>query len=45
MDIIELEKTYFKYALNRLEKFNIQKERVVLDPGIGFGLTKKKTCS
>ena len=42
MEIVKLMKEYFKKSLDLAKKYNIPKERIMLDPGIGFGLTKKE---
>ena len=49
-DLVEFEKlpveelmtAFFDRALVRAEKAGISKEKIMLDPGIGFGLTKKE---
>jgi dihydropteroate synthase len=40
MPIIDLMNFYLKKSLEIAEKNGIEKERILLDPGIGFGLTK-----
>lgn len=40
--IVEACKGYFKKSLERAEEAGIDKERIMLDPGIGFGLTKRE---
>lgn len=42
MNIVEVMEKYFKKSLELAEKYGISKERIMLDPGIGFGLTKKE---
>lgn len=42
LDIIELMKKYFSKSIERAASAGIDKERIMLDPGIGFGLTKKE---
>ena len=42
MSILEIMKFYFDKALNIAIKAGIKKEQIYLDPGIGFGLTKKE---
>lgn len=42
MNIVEVMGKYFEKSLERAEKYGISKERIMLDPGIGFGLTKKE---
>ncbi len=42
MDINNIMDLYFKKSLDRAEKANLDRERIMLDPGIGFGLTKKE---
>lgn len=42
MSILEIMKYYFDKALNIASKAGIKKEQIYLDPGIGFGLTKKE---
>lgn len=41
-DIITACKTYFNKSLELAEKNGIDRNRIMLDPGIGFGLTKKE---
>lgn len=36
---------YFAKSLDLCKKYNIAKERIMLDPGIGFGLTKKENLT
>lgn len=38
----ELMTAFFDRALRRAEKAGISKDKIMLDPGIGFGLTKKE---
>ena len=38
----ELMVAFFNRALRRAEKAGISKDKIMLDPGIGFGLTKKE---
>ena len=38
----ELMVAFFNHALRRAEKAGISKDKIMLDPGIGFGLTKKE---
>jgi len=40
--IEDLMKTFFERALARAEEAGIARENILLDPGIGFGLTKKE---
>lgn len=42
MDIVEVMKKYFEKALLRARENGIERERIMLDPGIGFALTKKE---
>jgi len=42
MPILEVMKYYFDKALTIATKAGIKKEQIYLDPGIGFGLTKKE---
>ena len=42
LPVEELMITFFDRALARAEKAGISKENIMLDPGIGFGLTKKE---
>lgn len=42
LPVEELMTTFFDRALARAEKSGIPKENIMLDPGIGFGLTKKE---
>ena len=42
LSIEELLKAFFDRALVRAEKAGIAKDKIMLDPGIGFGLTKKE---
>lgn len=42
MPIVELMKTFFQKSLALAEQNHIPKERIMLDPGIGFGLTKRE---
>ncbi|MFS9148271.1 dihydropteroate synthase [Streptococcus infantis] len=42
LSVEELMSTFFDRALVRAEKAGISKENIMLDPGIGFGLTKKE---
>lgn len=42
MDIVEVMKKYFEKALLRSHENGIERERIMLDPGIGFALTKKE---
>lgn len=42
LDIITLMKKYFEKSLERAFKSGISRERLMLDPGIGFGLTKRE---
>lgn len=41
-DIIKACKTYFNKSLELAEENGIYRNRIMLDPGIGFGLTKKE---
>ena len=42
LPVEELMTAFFDRALARAEKAGISKENIMLDPGIGFGLTKKE---
>ena len=42
LSVEELMTAFFDRALVRTEKAGISKEKIMLDPGIGFGLTKKE---
>ena len=42
MDVVEVMKKYLSKSLERAEKNEISRERIMLDPGIGFALTKKE---
>ena len=42
MPIEDLMTAFFDRALARAEKAGISKDKIMLDPGIGFGLTKKE---
>lgn len=42
MPIVELMKAFFRKSLALAEQNHIPKERIMLDPGIGFGLTKRE---
>ena len=42
LSVEELMTVFFDRALRRAEKAGISKEKIMLDPGIGFGLTKKE---
>ena len=42
LSVEELMTAFFDRALARAEKAGISKENIMLDPGIGFGLTKKE---
>ena len=42
LSVEELMTAFFDHALVRAEKAGISKENIMLDPGIGFGLTKKE---
>ncbi|VIU84490.1 dihydropteroate synthase [Streptococcus pneumoniae] len=42
LPIEELMEAFFKRALARAEEAGIAQENILLDPGIGFGLTKKE---
>ena len=42
LSVEELMTVFFDRALVRAEKAGISKENIMLDPGIGFGLTKKE---
>ena len=42
MPIEELMEAFFERALARAEEAGIARENILLDPGIGFGLTKKE---
>ena len=45
MDEIELMKRYFQKSIEYAKMAGIPKERIQLDPGIGFGLTKKENLN
>lgn len=45
MDEIELMKCYFQKSIEYAEAAGLPKERIQLDPGIGFGLTKKENLN
>lgn len=45
MEIVELMLKYFDKSLEFANKYGIAKERIMLDPGIGFGLTKKENLT
>ncbi|MBG9979781.1 dihydropteroate synthase [Facklamia sp. DSM 111018] len=42
MDEIELMEAYFKKSFEYAEAAGLSRDRLILDPGIGFGLTKKE---
>lgn len=42
MEIVELMEKYFEKSLGLAKANNILKDRIMLDPGIGFGLTKRE---
>lgn len=42
MDIVEACKIYFDKSLELAKAGGIERERIMLDPGIGFGLTRKE---
>lgn len=42
LPIVEMMKAYLGKSLRRAEQCGIERERVMLDPGIGFGLTKRE---
>ncbi|PID83006.1 MAG: dihydropteroate synthase [Clostridiales bacterium] len=42
IEITELMNRYFEKSLGILNKLGVEKERIMLDPGIGFGLTKRE---
>ena len=42
MDVVEVMKKYLSKSLERAEKNGISRERIMIDPGIGFALTKKE---
>ena len=42
MPIEDLMETFFERALVRADQAGIAKDKIMLDPGIGFGLTKKE---
>ena len=42
MDVVEVMKKYLSKSLERAEANGISIERIMLDPGIGFALTKKE---
>ena len=42
LTVEELMDAFFDRALRRAEKAGISKDKIMLDPGIGFGLTKKE---
>jgi dihydropteroate synthase len=39
-DVVDDIAAFFAERLNRLEEFGVERERIILDPGLGFG----KTC-
>lgn len=45
MDEVELMTAYFEKSLTAAEKAGISRDRLMLDPGIGFGLTRKENYS
>ena len=42
LSVEELMTAFFDRALRRAEKAGVSKDKIMLDPGIGFGLTKKE---
>ncbi len=42
LSVEELMISFFDRALRRAEKAGVSKDKIMLDPGIGFGLTKKE---
>ncbi|MDY3903542.1 dihydropteroate synthase [Peptoniphilus sp.] len=42
MDIVEVMKKYLSKSISRAEENGIERERIMLDPGIGFALTKRE---
>ena len=42
LSIVDLMKEYFTFSFELCEKVKIEKNRIMLDPGIGFGLTMKE---
>ncbi|MDU1643118.1 dihydropteroate synthase, partial [Peptoniphilus harei] len=42
MDVVEVMKKYLSKSLERAEANGISRKRIMLDPGIGFALTKKE---
>lgn len=42
MEVVELMKAYFEKSLACAQTAGIHRDRLMLDPGIGFGLTKKE---
>ena len=42
LSIEDLLKAFFERALSRADQAGIAKDKIMLDPGIGFGLTKKE---
>lgn len=42
MEIVNLMKKYFEKSIELCKENGIEKERIMLDPGIGFGLTKRE---
>lgn len=42
MDILDLMDFYFARSLREAERAGISRDRIMLDPGIGFGLTKRE---
>lgn len=45
MEIVPLMQAYFKKSLALTDAAGIPRDRIMLDPGIGFGLTKKENLS
>lgn len=45
MNEIDLMKAYFDRAIERAEAAGLAKDRIQLDPGIGFGLSKKENLN
>ncbi|MBL7576313.1 dihydropteroate synthase [Peptoniphilus asaccharolyticus DSM 20463] len=42
MNIVDVMRKYFEKSLELARQYGIEDERIMLDPGIGFGLTKKE---
>ncbi|WP_455256779.1 dihydropteroate synthase [Peptoniphilus asaccharolyticus] len=42
MNIVDVMRKYFEKSLELARQYGIEDERIMIDPGIGFGLTKKE---